>query len=201
MTREDELDVEQVQDQSLPDTESGSEAEPQEEVVEAAEPGQDEVEGSKSKSSAWSEAVFQLPTLRSTSSGPYVKLLQAALNAFGGGNIKIDGKMNPSTKGALKRNLDEGGFDSSNLLCTPEVWRYLLGGNPPQYATDPSSEDKSLYFLQALLSIHGYPVGPSGYWNDQTERFIKELGRDHGVKSAEKSAKLTVNLWVRLLSL
>ena len=165
---------------------------------EPVEPDQESQQKS-SRSAAWVEAVESLPTLRSTSSGPYVKLLQAALNAFGGGYLRVTGLMDSSTKGTLKRNLEEAGLNATDAVCPTEMWLHLLGDKPPQYSASVDRYDPGLHFLQGLLSINGYPIAASGYWNEQTDRCVKDLGKDQGVKSAEKTGRPTVNLWVSLL--
>lgn len=153
-------------------------------------------ESNKGRRSLWSQTIDNLPNLITTSKGPGVRLLQAALNYTGESYLELDGKMSPTVKGAARRIKNEAGCEHTDRYCDVEVWHYLLGNNPPEVSTDGRTFHRGTLLLQSLLYINGYQIHPSGYWNDQTQRCFEQFCQKNGFNN-----KLSPTVWSSLLDI
>lgn len=181
--------------------------EPQDEVHEPEEQSEDiaaneepDRDRSSSKSSNrrsfWAQAVDELPKVVSTSKGKRVKLLQAALNYRGESYLKLDGIMTDATKGGASRVRSESvSRASSPTYCDQQVWQHLLGDSPPSVSTDTTEFDRGTLLFQSLLALHGYAINPSGYWNEQTDRCLRQFCEQNGLNTN----KVTAGVWSSLL--
>lgn len=182
---EDSLEAE-VEEEQI-DEEPVEEEEPV--IVEEKQP-----KSNSGKPSLWSQTIEQLPTVITTSKGPVVRLLQAALNYQGESYLPLEGKMNSTLKGMARRIKNEAGCEHSDRYADAEVWHHLLGKNPPSVSFDKTEFNRGTLLLQSLLYIHGYQIHPSGYWNDQTQMCF-----DQYCKKNDLNNKLTATVWASLL--
>lgn len=146
--------------------------------------------------SFWAQAVDELPKVVSTSKGKRVKLLQAALNYRGESYLKLDGTMTDATKGGAGRvRLESGSRAAPPIYCDQQVWQHLLGDSPPSVSTDTTEFDRGTLLFQSLLALHGYAINPSGYWNEQTDRCLRQFCEQNDLSTN----KVTAGVWSSLL--
>jgi hypothetical protein len=120
------------------------------------------------------------PTLRSGSTGNFVKILQYLLNWYGA-NLVVDGNFGGATTLAV-RNFQKNNNLAQDGIVGRNTWNKLLNLNPTSEVLRRGNRNSAVLLLQRLLLSYLYPItNLDGIFGPETERAVRAFQTENNL--------------------